>query len=98
MRSLLFIYLAIGGYAYFFSDRQIFQPQPSSYRSRAARQTDDQTIPFWHRRALFDRANQPKIFLEVSGADHNDVEQIAGERYNQTLRTFLQTLKQPQKS
>jgi len=59
--------------------------------------TNDQTIPLWHGRALFDRANQPKTFLEVSGADHNDVEQVAGEQYNQALRSFLQTLEQPQK-
>lgn len=59
--------------------------------------TKDQTIPIWHGRALFDRANQPKTFLTVSGADHNDVEQVAGERYNQALRNFLQTLDQPKK-
>lgn len=56
--------------------------------------TRDRTIPFQHGRTLFDRANQPKTFLTVDGADHNDVEQIAGERYNQALRTFVQTLSQ----
>lgn len=54
--------------------------------------TRDRTIPFQHGRTLFDRANQPKTFLAVDGADHNDVEQIAGERYNQALRTFIQSL------
>lgn len=59
--------------------------------------TNDQTIPIWHGRALFDRANQPKTFLEVSGADHNDVAQVAGERYDQALRQYLQALKQTPK-
>ncbi|MBW4472184.1 MAG: alpha/beta hydrolase [Stenomitos rutilans HA7619-LM2] len=59
--------------------------------------TNDQTIPLWHGRALFDRANQPKTFLEVTGADHNDVEQIAGEQYNQALRNYLKTVEQTQK-
>lgn len=54
--------------------------------------THDRTIPFQHGRTLFDRANQPKTFLMVDGADHNDVEQIAGERYNQALKAFIQTL------
>ena len=56
--------------------------------------TRDRTIPFQHGQALFDRANQPKTFLTIDGADHNDVDQIAGERYTQTLRTFIQTLDQ----
>ncbi|MBW4693636.1 MAG: alpha/beta hydrolase [Lyngbya sp. HA4199-MV5] len=59
--------------------------------------TNDQVIPIWHGRALFDRANQPKTFLEVSGADHNDVAQVAGDRYHQALRQYLQTLEQTQK-
>ncbi len=54
--------------------------------------TRDRTIPFQHGRTLFDRANQPKTFLVVDGADHNDVQQIAGERYNQALRTFIRSL------
>ncbi len=56
--------------------------------------TRDRTIPFLHGQALFDRAKQPKTFLTVDGADHNDIEQIAGERYTQALRTFIQTLDQ----
>ncbi|MBD2038084.1 alpha/beta hydrolase [Leptolyngbya sp. FACHB-321] len=56
--------------------------------------TRDRTIPLQHGQALFDRANQPKTFLIVDGADHNDVEQVAGERYTQALRTFIQTLDQ----
>ena len=56
--------------------------------------TRDRTIPFQHGQALFDRANQPKTFLTIDGADHNDVDQIAGERYTQALRTFIQTLDQ----
>ncbi|MGA9380122.1 MAG: alpha/beta hydrolase [Phormidium sp.] len=31
MRSIIFIYVCVGLYAYFFSDRMIFLPQPSSY-------------------------------------------------------------------
>ncbi|MFB2839418.1 alpha/beta hydrolase [Floridanema evergladense] len=32
MRSIVFIYACVGLYAYFFSDRMIFLPQPSSYQ------------------------------------------------------------------
>ncbi len=32
VRSLLFIYLALGIFAYFFSERLIFRPQPTSYQ------------------------------------------------------------------
>jgi hypothetical protein len=56
--------------------------------------TRDRTIPFQHGQALFDRANQPKTFLTVDGADHNDVEQLAGARYTQALQTFFKTLDQ----
>ncbi|WP_431662253.1 alpha/beta hydrolase [Pantanalinema rosaneae] len=34
LKSILFIYLALGGYAYFFADRMIFQPQPASYQDQ----------------------------------------------------------------
>jgi abhydrolase domain-containing protein 17 len=32
MRSFLFIYLALGIFAYFFSEHLIFQPQPTTYQ------------------------------------------------------------------
>jgi len=36
LRSLLFIYVAIGAYGYFFSNSLIFRPQPASYQDSQA--------------------------------------------------------------
>lgn len=35
VKSGLLIYLMVGGYAYFFAERMIFQPQPSSYQDQS---------------------------------------------------------------
>ncbi|KAM3097206.1 alpha/beta hydrolase [Phormidesmis sp. 146-35] len=50
---------------------------------------NDQVIPFWHGQALYDAANQPKQFFAVSGADHNDVAEVAGESYSKALQNFV---------
>lgn len=34
LKSILLIYVVLGAYAYFFAERMIFQPQPSSYRDQ----------------------------------------------------------------
>ncbi|MGF1493375.1 MAG: alpha/beta hydrolase [Microcoleaceae cyanobacterium] len=54
----------------------------------------DQTIPFWHGQELYQAAPDPKQFLWVQGADHNNLPQIAGEKYNEALREFKQLLSQ----
>lgn len=32
----------------------------------------DRTVPFWHGQALYERADEPKLWLGVAGADHGD--------------------------
>lgn len=54
--------------------------------------TSDSVIGIWHGRKLFDLANQPKEFVAVEGADHNDVSPAATRIYNQALVKFASTL------
>jgi fermentation-respiration switch protein FrsA (DUF1100 family) len=53
----------------------------------------DQVIPFWHGRELFAAANEPKRFFPVGGAGHNDVMEVAGERYAKALREFVELVR-----
>lgn len=55
---------------------------------------DDEIIPVWHGRALFERAREPKLALWVEHAGHNDVPLVAGTRYAETLRRFAALLAQ----
>lgn len=49
---------------------------------------DDEIVPFWHGRQLFDRAPGPKTFVAIPGAHHNDLTWVAGARYTQALTEF----------
>src|SRR5262249_56713494 len=48
--------------------------------------TADQIVPFRHGERLFEAANQPKKFLAMPGADHNDALTAA---FFLALRSFL---------
>ena len=52
----------------------------------------DAVIPFWHGHALYDAAPEPKRFIAVPGADHNDLEYVAGEDFFRWLREFADSL------
>jgi hypothetical protein len=52
----------------------------------------DQIVPFWHGEKLFQIANQPKMFLPIDGAGHNDVMLLAGKKYDAALREFAARL------
>jgi abhydrolase domain-containing protein 17 len=52
----------------------------------------DSVIGLWHGRRLFALANQPKRFFLVEGADHNDVERVAGASYVKAIQTFAASL------
>jgi abhydrolase domain-containing protein 17 len=54
--------------------------------------TQDQVIPFSHGQALYQTARDPKIFLQIDGADHNNVGMVGGDRYRQTIQDFAQNL------
>ena len=52
----------------------------------------DQVIPFWHGERVFAAANEPKQFVAVDGAGHNDVLFITGKKYFDTIKQFAATL------
>jgi uncharacterized protein len=51
--------------------------------------TEDTIIPFAMGQTLFNRANEPKRFYAVAGADHNDVALTGGRLYVQAIDAFL---------
>ncbi len=55
--------------------------------------TQDRLIPFQHSEILFSQVRSPKQLVPIVGADHNDLLNIAGSHYDQTIQTFLQQLK-----
>lgn len=48
----------------------------------------DTVIPFAHGQELFAAANEPKRYLWVDAAGHNDLMDVAGEKYTKALREF----------
>ena len=54
--------------------------------------TVDSVINFRHGKELFELANEPKRHFWVNGANHNDVEDIAGTNYIKTLQAFAASL------
>ena len=52
----------------------------------------DTVIPPWHGRKLFALANEPKKFAPVAGADHNDLDAVAGKTYAAILQEFAQSI------
>ncbi len=48
----------------------------------------DQTIPIQHGQRLYEAAREPKMSLWVAEAGHNDLDRVAGERYQRTLIAF----------
>lgn len=48
----------------------------------------DNVIAPWNGRKLFELANEPKKHVTVQGADHNDVEMVAGKSYAAMLQEF----------
>ncbi|MBI4428618.1 MAG: alpha/beta hydrolase [Ignavibacteriales bacterium] len=51
--------------------------------------TLDSFIKHEYSEALFAAANEPKRFLSIEGANHNDVWDVGGTRYEKTLVSFL---------
>lgn len=49
----------------------------------------DRTIPYSHGRQLFTAVRSRKQCLWVTGADHNNLEEIAGQRYQDALQNFV---------
>jgi fermentation-respiration switch protein FrsA (DUF1100 family) len=51
--------------------------------------TRDEVVPFAMGQRLYQAAPEPKAFLPVEGAGHNDVFEVGGEKYLETLRTLV---------
>jgi len=51
--------------------------------------TEDAVVPFDLGRKLFESANDPKSFVELPGAGHNNIGIVAGDRYRSALRSFI---------
>lgn len=56
---------------------------------------EDEVIPFRHGEALLAAAPEPKRGLWVDGAGHNNLAEVAGERYWQALRDFARVCAEP---
>ena len=54
----------------------------------------DRVVHFWHGEQLFAAAKQPKFNFWVDRAGHNDLMDVAGDRYATTLRDFAKMLSQ----
>jgi fermentation-respiration switch protein FrsA (DUF1100 family) len=54
--------------------------------------TADAVIDFWHGQRLYDLANEPKQSFWVKGADHNDLDFVAGAGYAKALQKFAALL------
>ncbi len=57
--------------------------------------TKDSLIPFWHAETLYQAARDPKRLVPIEGANHNNLLQVAGERYKLILRQFVDELVDP---
>ncbi len=51
--------------------------------------TEDNLVPFWHGKKLYDSAHTTKEFLSVQNAGHNDIVAVAGSDYWQVFSTFI---------
>lgn len=49
----------------------------------------DEVVPYAMGRALFDAAPEPKTFLEVAGAGHNETATVGGAAYWRAMRAFV---------
>jgi hypothetical protein len=49
---------------------------------------EDETVPFEYGRALYDKASEPKVFLQIQG-DHNNGFITSGEVYVNGLKSFI---------
>lgn len=55
----------------------------------------DTVIPFDLGRAVYEAANEPKEFVVIPGADHNDTTLVGGEAYFQRLLGFIRRVTEP---
>ena len=49
----------------------------------------DEVVPFRHGKKLYRGLPEPKTFLEIGNASHNDVREIGGSKYESAISDFL---------
>ena len=49
---------------------------------------DDEIVPFSMGERLFEASKEPKYFLPITGAGHNDTYMVGGEKYLETFTYF----------
>jgi hypothetical protein len=49
----------------------------------------DEVVPYELGRRLYEAAPEPKRFLEIEGASHNDTDVVGGHRYFDAVRAFV---------
>lgn len=54
---------------------------------------EDEVIPFWHGKAVYQRAMEPKMSFWVPSAHHNDVMGVAGDAYWKTIDEFMRLVR-----
>ncbi len=52
----------------------------------------DSLIPFWHSEKLYEQAKEPKTLYLVENAGHNDISQVGGKNYYESIQKFSATL------
>lgn len=50
---------------------------------------DDSIIPIRLGRKLYEQANDPKSFVPLEGAGHNNISIVAGQQYRQAIKNFV---------
>ena len=55
--------------------------------------TDDRTVPYSMGETLFNAAQDPKFFLPLKGADHNDTYLVDPKKYFETFAAFARDTK-----
>lgn len=53
----------------------------------------DRIISFWHGKTLYKNANDPKKFVEIKGAGHNNLPWVEGKKYWQAISSFKSYIK-----
>ena len=56
--------------------------------------TKDKVIPFWHGEKLYENANQPKKFIPITGAGHNNILYIYGNTFWKVIKEFTKNTMQ----
>jgi fermentation-respiration switch protein FrsA (DUF1100 family) len=51
--------------------------------------TNDKIVPFWHGKKLYQKARDPKQYLWVTGAGHNDLIYVAGNSLWKAIDKFI---------